>query len=798
MANGSNEQFTTFALAGIGIIGFLASRNGGDGDGDGNGDTPDNQAPQASFTYGTDDVVGSITAESTSSDPEGRNLDHDWELITGGSTVETAGGAVATFMVPDPSKQYSVRLTVTDPEGLDDVTTETGIGPFETGPDLSGVQPDFVVEWDPGGYWVIDGRPSDLDGYQLEEFHAEGEGPTSWTRDWDGNGSVITTSTASEGVYTITLTVILEIDGDEYTKSTTRDVEFVEGGSGNGNGGENTSPTAQFSWDVDFPAGSTAQLQVDGSPSSDPDGSIDEYHFAVYDGSTLVDESSGPGPQRAFTLDHGTYTVDLEVTDDDGATDTETKQVDVTGDGNGNGNGNGGITAVASATEDVGDIVLDASGSSGDIQTYSWSVLDSGGSLVASRGGETATVEDASPGTYSVELSVTGASGDFDGDSTTVTVQGPGGSFDHLLQVWPAMDAGGAPSAFLDATVSGGAERVSGNVSVSGNALSYSPTDGSGAEVAFDGELEFMHWQGFTPRVDIDGDRQDPFDFAYNLNPDLLAGPRNVWIASDAVNETVAEITIYTTQALYDKDGWAPARSVGNYLAGSLREHGVSHDILFDLGPIQIPSQNTDCGTDDTPASAHDYWKGELNNSDGHPDVIGDTYTTRKDSNLLLTDWPGGGCGETHPLGNVATSGAAGFGSTVKEWPGPPATEPGINRIYPAMHEVAHNFGYSHPGDGSESGGEGWYEGFIWHQTPATPVPGNTNVCGVSTPERYDPEDGVVNHLHYSDCTISEIIVPGIRGGRQGNTETAVATGVTSHDCPGCRAAMGSRPSHTR
>ena len=72
------------------------------------------------------------------------------------------------------------------------------------------------------------------------------------------------------------------------------------------------------------------QVEFDGSGSSDSDGTIESYNWEVRDGSgTTV--ASGTGSNFRFTSDSsGTFTVELNVTDDYGAISTTTKTLDVT------------------------------------------------------------------------------------------------------------------------------------------------------------------------------------------------------------------------------------------------------------------------------------------------------------------------------------------------------------------------------------------------------------------------------------------------------------------------------------
>ncbi len=94
-------------------------------------------------------------------------------------------------------------------------------------------------------------------------------------------------------------------------------VDAVSGGGGN------DAPTADFTHDC-----TDLDCTFDASASSDPDGSITSYDWELGDGNTdtgeVVDHTYAEG---------GTYTVNLTVTDDDGATDTASQDVSVSEDG---------------------------------------------------------------------------------------------------------------------------------------------------------------------------------------------------------------------------------------------------------------------------------------------------------------------------------------------------------------------------------------------------------------------------------------------------------------------------------
>ena len=94
--------------------------------------------------------------------------------------------------------------------------------------------------------------------------------------------------------------------------------------SQNGCGGGNQSPTASFSDSC-----TALACAFDGSASSDPDGTIASYSW------DFGDSSSGTGATANHTYSAaGTYTVQLTVTDNDGASNTTSKSVTVS-DGTG-------------------------------------------------------------------------------------------------------------------------------------------------------------------------------------------------------------------------------------------------------------------------------------------------------------------------------------------------------------------------------------------------------------------------------------------------------------------------------
>ena len=152
----------------------------------------------------------------------------------------------------------------------------------------------------------VDGSTSaDPDGAIASYAWTYGDGGTAT----GANPAAHTYSTA--GTYTVTLTVT---DDEGATGVATRDVTVAPPAP-------NQPPVAAF---TATPAG--LSVTVDGSGSSDPDGTVASYAWTFGDGGT----ATGPTPPAHAYAAEGTYTVTLTVTDDDGAPTTLAKDVTVT------------------------------------------------------------------------------------------------------------------------------------------------------------------------------------------------------------------------------------------------------------------------------------------------------------------------------------------------------------------------------------------------------------------------------------------------------------------------------------
>jgi PKD repeat protein len=141
---------------------------------------------------------------------------------------------------------------------------------------------------------------------------AFGDGETATGGTGTGENVSHTFTAASARAFTVTLT-LTDDDGAQGRASVT--VRVVGGGE------TNAPPVARF---VAVPTTGVAPLAVsfDAATSTDGDGHIVTYAWTFGDGAT----GAGIAPQHAFGV-AGTYTVQLAVTDDDGASSSVSHEI---------------------------------------------------------------------------------------------------------------------------------------------------------------------------------------------------------------------------------------------------------------------------------------------------------------------------------------------------------------------------------------------------------------------------------------------------------------------------------------
>jgi len=249
-----------------------------------------NRAPMAAFTTSATDLTTSLNATS-SSDPDGTIASYAWDFGDG----STGSGATASHSYT-AGGTYNVTLTVTDNKGATNAVTHpvTVIPP--------NVTPTAAFTSSASGVALsVDGSSStDSDGTIASYAWNFGDGGT-------GSGATATHTYGASGTYSVMLTVT---DNRGGTGVTTQPVTVTA---------PNVAPTASFTASA---SGLTASL--DGSASSDPDGTIASYGWDFGDATT----DTGGTASHSYAA-AGTYQVTLTVTDNQGAPGTVSKNVTV-------------------------------------------------------------------------------------------------------------------------------------------------------------------------------------------------------------------------------------------------------------------------------------------------------------------------------------------------------------------------------------------------------------------------------------------------------------------------------------
>ncbi len=228
------------------------------------------------------------------------------------------------------------------------------------------------------------------------------------------------------------------------------------GATGGTSPSPNEAPVAEAGSDRSGKAGDT--FTFDGTGSYDTDGTISSYAWNFGDGGS----AQGSSVEHQYSS-AGTYTVTLEVTDDDGESSTDTCTVIISS------NQAPVADAGSDKTAGVGETVnFDGTGSDdpdGTISSHAWNFGDGG-----SAQGSTASHSYSSAGLYTVTLTVTDNDGAQSTDTAAVNVQ--------AQQVQPPVaDAGTDQTVSVNSNVNFDG---SGSYDPNGNIVSYQWDFGDG------------------------------------------------------------------------------------------------------------------------------------------------------------------------------------------------------------------------------------------------------------------------------------------------------------------------------
>lgn len=279
-------------------------------------ETPGNIPPVADA--GTDQTIQLPTDQVTvngsgSSDADGTITTYAWTKISGPATFTiTSPSSVSTTITGLVEGTYVFRLTVTDNDtdtDTDDITIT--VQPVNVAPTAAaGIDQTITL---PTSSVSVNGSGStDSDGTIVTYAWSKMSGPVAYTITSPSSASTTITGLVA-GVYVFRLTVT-DDDGATGTDDIQVTVDEEPG---------NESPVAEagngqtISLPIDF-------VTVDGTASSDPDGTISSYLWTKVSGPATYTITS---PTTAITtitgLVAGTYIFRLTVTDNDSATDAD-------------------------------------------------------------------------------------------------------------------------------------------------------------------------------------------------------------------------------------------------------------------------------------------------------------------------------------------------------------------------------------------------------------------------------------------------------------------------------------------
>jgi hypothetical protein len=349
---------------------------------------------------------------SLSADPDGSIATYSWAQITGPSNAPLSGTSTATATADNlVVGQYTFELTVTDNKGATaKAQVKITVVPSGIQPPIANAGANQTITL-PTNSVTIDGNASSASSGSITGYTwTEGSGPTAAALTNTAQNIV---GNMQAGTYVFYLKVT-DNNGDNATDSVIITV----------NPAANKAPVANAGSSVTLTLpDNTATL--DGSKSSDPDGSISKYSWTKISGPndpTVKGENTATLSLNDLVA--GAYTYQLTVTDNSGASSSAQVKITVADVPNASPVAKAGADQVLTAP--AGTIALDGSGSSdpdGSISKYSWVKISGPGSItITNANAAKASADGLQTGTYVFELTVTDNKGATAKDDVTITV----------------------------------------------------------------------------------------------------------------------------------------------------------------------------------------------------------------------------------------------------------------------------------------------------------------------------------------------------------------------------------------
>ncbi len=349
---------------------------------------------------------------SLSSDPDGSIVSYAWAQISGPSAATLTNGNSALASVANMvAGQYTFELTVTDNSGaVSKARVKISVIPAGPQPPNANAGADQTIRL-PNNSVIIDGSASSASSGNIVSYTwTEKSGPSSVGL---SNTVQNTINNLKAGVYVFSL-IVTDNNGLTGTDSVIITVLPAANQAPVANAGPSISLT--------LPNNSTT---LDGSNSSDPDGTITTYSWTEISGPGTPTESGANTSVLSLSgLQVGQYTYKLTVTDNSGASASALVKVKVAAAPN--------VLPVANAgpdqtiTSPANSVILNGSASydpDGTIKSYNWVTVSGPGSVTISNSNTaTPSVTGLQVGQYIMELTVTDNSGAAAKSQVVITV----------------------------------------------------------------------------------------------------------------------------------------------------------------------------------------------------------------------------------------------------------------------------------------------------------------------------------------------------------------------------------------
>lgn len=361
--------------------------------------------------------TSSVSLDGTKSiDADGTIAAYSWSQVSGPSSATITNGNTATPTASGlQAGNYVFQLTVTDNQGATGTAQVTvTVNPAANQPPVANAGANQAITL-PASSVNLDGTKSmDPDGTIAAYSWSQVSGPSSATIT-NANTATPTVSGLQAGSYVFKLTVT-DNQGATGTAQVTVMVNPAVNQPPVANAGANQTITLP-----------TSTTSLDGTKSSDPDGTITIYTWSELSGPGTATLTGGNTATPTISgLVAGSYLFQLTVTDNGGATATATVTVTVNAPSQ---------PPVANAGPDqtvmqpASTVTLDGSQSydpGGSIASYSWVKVSGPGSVSISNGNTAKpTVSGLQAGVYVFQLTVTDSQGATSSDQVTVTVTVP-------------------------------------------------------------------------------------------------------------------------------------------------------------------------------------------------------------------------------------------------------------------------------------------------------------------------------------------------------------------------------------